>query len=130
MFYAVFFLSLLVSVITSILAVRFFNDAVSRILARIVGDELAIAWRKYMSFAMVVVGVSGGVRVNDLERFAPGRDEVTLDGVRWTIQLYRTAIDTLSQIAWVLLLFFLCAMVAYVIMRVVEARHAQRDSDE
>jgi len=35
-------------------------------------------------------------------------------------------IDTLSQISWVMLLFFLCAMVAYVIVRVAESTRDQR----
>ncbi|GHD79709.1 hypothetical protein ACFSQE_10735 [Vogesella fluminis] len=128
MFYAILLVTLAVALVTSILVVRFFNEAVRKILSRIVGDDLAEAWRKYMSFAIVVVGVSGGVRIWDLEKFVPnGRESaLELNGVRWTIQIYRTVIDTLSQIAWVMLLFFLCTMVAYVIMRAVEARNSER----
>jgi ABC-type polysaccharide/polyol phosphate export permease len=128
MFYAILLVTLAVALVTSILVVRFFNEAVKKILSRIVGDDLAEAWRKYMSFAIVVVGVSGGVRIWDLEKFVPnGRESaLELNGVRWTIQIYRTVIDTLSQIAWVMLLFFLCTMVAYVIMRAVEARASER----
>jgi len=128
MFYAILLVTLAVALVTSILVVRFFNEAVRKILSRIVGDDLAEAWRKYMSFAIVVVGVSGGVRIWDLEKFVPnGRESaLELNGVRWTIQIYRTVIDTLSQIAWVMLLFFLCTMVAYVIMRAVEARASER----
>jgi len=129
MFYAILLVTLAVALVTSILVVRFFNEAVRKILSRIVGDDLAEAWRKYMSFAIVVVGVSGGVRIWDLEKFVPnGRESaLELNGVRWTIQIYRTVIDTLSQIAWVMLLFFLCTMVAYVIMRAVEARANERN---
>ncbi|GGX99591.1 hypothetical protein [Vogesella alkaliphila] len=129
MFYAILLVTLAVALVTSILVVRFFNEAVKKILSRIVGDDLAEAWRKYMSFAIVVVGVSGGVRIWDLEKFVPnGRESaLELNGVRWTIQIYRTVIDTLSQIAWVMLLFFLCTMVAYVIMRAVEARANERN---
>ncbi|MDC7702424.1 hypothetical protein [Vogesella indigofera] len=129
MFYAILLVTLAVALVTSILVVRFFNEAVKKILSRIVGDDLAEAWRKYMSFAIVVVGVSGGVRIWDLEKFVPnGRESaLELNGVRWTIQIYRTVIDTLSQIAWVMLLFFLCTMVAYVIMRAVEARASERN---
>lgn len=129
MFYAILLVTLAVALVTSILVVRFFNEAVKKILSRIVGDDLAEAWRKYMSFAIVVVGVSGGVRIWDLEKFVPNGRETALElnGVRWTIQIYRTVIDTLSQIAWVMLLFFLCTMVAYVIMRAVEARANERN---
>lgn len=129
MFYALLIVTLGVALLTSVLVARFFSDAVLKILKSIIGPELAEAWRKYMSFAIVVVGVSGGVRIWDLEKFVPnGRESaLELNGVRWTIQIYRTVIDTLSQIAWVMLLFFLCTMVAYVIMRAVEARANERN---
>ena len=128
MFYAILAVTLTVSLLTSILVVRFFNGAVKKILARVVGEDLAEAWGKYMSFTIVVVGVSGGVRISDLERFVPNGREAGLEltGVRWTIQIYRAAMDTLSQIAWVMLLFFLCTMVAYVIMRATEAWREER----
>lgn len=128
MFYALLLVTLAVALLTSILVARFFNDAVIKILRSIIGPELADAWRKYMSFAIVVVGVSGGVNMWEIQKYLQnGREQVMeLNGPRWTMEIYRTAIDTLSQISWVMLLFFLCAMVAYVIMRVAESSRAQR----
>ncbi|WP_174873556.1 hypothetical protein [Vogesella oryzae] len=128
MFYALLVVTLAVALATSLLVARFFSDAITKILNRIIGPELTDAWRKYMSFAIVVVGVSGGVNMWEIQKYLQNGREQTmeLNGPRWVVEIYRTAIDTLSQISWVMLLFFLCAMVAYVIMRVAESNRSSR----
>lgn len=40
---------------------------------------------------------------------------------------YRTVIGTLQSIAWLLLVFFVFALLAYVIMRGMELRHAKQE---
>ena len=131
MFYALLLVTLTVALTTSLLAAHFFSDAVLKILRSILGPELADAWRKYMSFAIVVVGVSGGVNMWEIQKYLQNGREQTmeLNGPRWTIEIYRTAIDTLSQISWVMLLFFLCAMLAYVIMRVADSNGRRKPRD-
>ncbi|MDN0075712.1 hypothetical protein QU481_12520 [Crenobacter sp. SG2303] len=130
MFYALLGATLVVALLTSIAVARFFDSAVNKILARIIGGDLADAWRKYLSFAIVVVGVQGGVRLWELEKYVTATREsaaLELNGMRWTLEIYRTFIDTLQSIAWVLLLFFLAAMIAYVIVRAIELKHEQKD---
>ena len=41
---------------------------------------------------------------------------------RWIFELYRAAIETLQGIAWMLLVFFAFALIAYVIVRIGEMR--------
>jgi len=48
---------------------------------------------------------------------------------RWIFELYRTAIETLQGIAWMLLVFFAFALIAYVIVRIGEARKEQTSSE-
>jgi len=130
MFYALLGATLAVALITSIAVARFFDSAVHKILARIIGGDLADAWRRYLSFAIVVVGVQGGVRLWELEKYVTATREsaaLELNGMRWTLEIYRTFIDTLQSIAWVLLLFFLAAMIAYVIVRAIELKHEHKD---
>ena len=79
MFYAILLVTLAVALVTSILVVRFFNEAVKKILSRIVGDDLAEAWRKYMSFAIVVVGVSGGVSTYEIQKYLQTGREQTIE---------------------------------------------------
>lgn len=113
----------------------FFDPAVNKILARILGRDLTDAWRKYIFFAIVVTGVSGGVRQWSLEKYLPpaaGKGSTALDltGERWLLELFNTFIDTLRSIAWVMLLFFLCAMLAHVIMKAVEMRKGEHPPSE
>ncbi len=130
MFFALLIVTLLVAAMVSYLVARAFDKPILTILERIVGPEMAGAWAKYMKFAIYVVGISGGVRIYELERYLPqpetklpggGVDagyQLTLTPERWVLEVYRTVIETLQALAWMLLIFFLFALVAYVIVRI------------
>jgi hypothetical protein len=116
-----------VAVVVCALVARFFARSIDGILARIIADEVSSAWATYLRFAIFVVGISSGVRVWELERYiTPMRPDVpealALTTERWVLELYRTVIGTLQGIAWLLLVFFVFALVAYVIIRLGEAR--------
>ena len=126
-----FFIALAVSSVVA----RLFKEPVERILHRLIADEISAAWERYMRFAIFVVGISQGVRVWELERYitqkpmlAGPHHEAALQPVleltrdRWVLEVYRTIIETLQGIAWALLLFFLFSLVAYVFVRVSEAK--------
>lgn len=129
MFLVMLLVTLVVSLLTAVLTSRFFDQAVDRILTRIVGEDLAGSWHKYLQFAIVVVGVSGGVQLFELQKYiANSGDSGTpppLTFMSWVLEIYRTVISTLQSIAWMLLLFFLCGMVALVIMRGMEVRRKE-----
>ena len=78
---------------------------------------------RYLNFAILVVGVSAGVRIHDLEKYiTPLRSDkdariIELTGDRWLLELYRTVIETLQGVAWLLLVFFVFALIAYVLVR-------------
>jgi hypothetical protein len=129
MFYALLIVTLAVALVTALAVVRFFDSTIRQILRSVIGPELADAWAKYLSFAIVVVGVSGGVRLWELEKYianpvGAGKEVavMVLSGERWVLEIYRTLIETLRSISWLMLLFFLAAMVAYVVMKVIEQR--------
>jgi len=98
-----------------------FKKPVSRIMQRLVAEDISSAWSKYITFAIYVVGISGGVRVWDIEKYInpSGKDNVILQLTqdRWLLEVYHTVIGTLQSIAWMLLVFFLFALIAYVIVR-------------
>jgi len=132
------FLSLLVVTLAVALLVsygiaRLFSGAVARILARLVGAEMSDAWHRYIMFAIYVVGVSRGVRLYDLERYVLPRTEaepqLVLDASRWTFEIFRTIVATLQGVAWMLLVVFLVALVAYVLLRGLELRRGVRADD-
>ena len=129
MFFALLVVTFLVAVAVSFGTVRLFDRPIASLLRRIVADELSGAWHRYIKFAAYVVGVSGGVRIHDLERYvsAPKNDEeiLVLTPERWTLEVYRTVIETLQGIAWVFLLVFMLALVAYVLVRGFELRRGR-----
>jgi hypothetical protein len=137
------FLFLLFATFAAALAVSFavmwlFTKPIDSVLRRIIADEISAAWSKYMKFAILVVGVSAGVPLRDLERYVTstlgGREVQTtassLSFDRWIFELYRAAIETLQGIAWMLLVFFVFALIAYVIVRIGEARNEQASSKD
>lgn len=136
------FLFLLFATFVAAAAVSFavmwlFTKPIDRVLQRIIADEISSAWLKYMKFAIMVVGVSEGVQLRDLERYinptVGGREvqTATWPGFdRWIFELYRSAIDTLQGIAWLLLVFFVFALIAYVIVRIGEMRTEQVSSGD
>lgn len=128
MFVALLAVAMTLSFITSFIVARIFSDPIDKILKRIIADEISGAWLKYMKFAIVVVGVSAGVRIYEIEKYItpPQWDTeskiIELTSERWILELYRTVIESLQGIAWLLLVFFAVSMVAYVIVRIAEMR--------
>jgi len=107
---------------------KVFTKPINAILYRIIADAISAAWLKYLKFAILVVGVSSGVRVREFEKYiSPSRWDkdakvVEFTTQRWVLELYQTAIETLQGIAWMLLVFFMFALVAYVIVRIAETK--------
>ena len=126
MFVVLLLVTFAIAVFVAFVVVRLFQNSITSILNRIVAEDISSAWVRYIKFAIYVVGVSGGVRVWELEKFiTPRRDDlevVVLNGERWTLEVYRTVIGTLQSVAWMLLVFFVFALIAYVIVRAREGR--------
>lgn len=112
------------------IVVRIFRAPLNRILERLVAEDIFTAWAKYLMFAIYVVGISGGVRVWDLEKYiSPSSKEgviLELTQERWVLEIYRTIIGTLQSIAWMLLVFFIFALLAFVIVKGLELKKQSR----
>lgn len=129
MFFSLLAATFVVAFITSATVVALFNHSTKAVLARIIKDHVSSAWHRYITFASFVVGISGGVRIYDLERYisAPTTDAqvLVLNSERWTLEIYRSLIETLQSIAWMYLVVFVVALIAFVIVRGIEARHSR-----
>jgi len=129
MFLVLLLVTLAVAVAVSFFVARLFATPIDGILKRIIADDISNAWLKFLKFAIYVVGISKGVRVWELERYiTPMRHDekeriLVLTSERWVLEVYRTIIETLQGIAWMLLVFFVFALIAYVIVRVFELKH-------
>ena len=136
MFLTLLLVTFAVAIVVAALVVRFFTPPLDRILRRIIADDISSGWLQYLRFAILVVGVSAGVRIYDLERYiSPEKCEKTerilaLTRDRWVLEIYRTVIETLEGIAWVLLWFFAIALVAFVIVRVFELKRSKSSDDK
>jgi hypothetical protein len=121
--------TLLVALLLSTVAALLFVRPIRRIIQRIVGDEIGAAWVRYLVFAMYVVGVGGGVNIRQIERYVTPRtadgEVLLLTSERWIIELYSSAIGTLGAVTWMLLVFFVFALIAYVLVRAFEAKRRE-----
>lgn len=118
--------TLAIAIVVAGLVIFFFKNPIDKIFARIIGEEISTAWRKFLTFALFVVGVSSGVNIYRLERFIePESEKFTrpvLTAQYWGLEIYRTIINTLGGLAWALLLFFIAALIAFVIVKRGEAK--------
>jgi hypothetical protein len=127
MFLTLLLVTFLISVLVSFFVASMFRHPIERILKRIIADEISDAWVRYITFGLYVVGISSGVRIYDLERYItrpPVRNAeiISLTMERWVLEVYRTIIGALQGLAGVLLLFFVVALIAFVVVRIVEVR--------
>lgn len=132
MFLLLLVITLLVALGVSVTVAHLFTAPLETILNRVIADEISSAWSAYLKFAILVVGVSSGVRFQELEKYVtPLRwdkegkmPDLTFE--RWVLEIYRAAIESLQGIAWMLLVFFLFALLAYVIVRITEFKLGER----
>ena len=137
MFLTLLGVTFVISFMVCFLVARLFTKPIDRVLERMIADEIAGAWTKYLQFAIYVVGLSGGVQIYHMERFVhnatieaiehmpPDLAPPVLNTERWVLEIYRTIIETLESIALLLLVFFLFALIAYVIVRARELRSSK-----
>jgi hypothetical protein len=133
MFITLLIATFIISFIVTTIVVLVFTRPINRILDRIVSDQISRTWSTYLKFAIYVVGISSGVRIWQLEKYITkpayqGSEIVQLTTERWVLEVYRTIIETLQGIAWLLLVFFVFALVAYVIVRAFELRSKAKDA--
>jgi hypothetical protein len=130
MFLTLLLTTFAIAAIVSCVIAFAFRYPVKRILARIIADDLGSSWLRYLMFALFVVGISSCVRIWDLEKYitkppVKNAEIVQLTPDRWVLEIYRTVIDTLQGLAWVLLVFFVITLFAFVLVRLFEVRRAK-----
>ncbi|HVR96827.1 MAG TPA: hypothetical protein VMW27_09445 [Thermoanaerobaculia bacterium] len=134
MFLTLLLVTFSISALCSFAVARMFDQPIRTILDRVVAETVSGAWHRYMQFAIYVVGISGGVRIWELEKYITPRSKddpaIILNSDRWVLEVYRTIIETLQSIAWMLLVFFVVALIALVIVRAFEMRAERKASRE
>ena len=131
MFYYLMISTFALALGVSFLVMRVFSSSIQAILARIIHAPIHDAWAKYTKFAGMVVGTSSGIRIYDMEKYITpltyaDNDKkivIELTPERWVLEVYRTVIETLQGLAWMMLVFFMVALIAYVIVRWSEIKY-------
>ncbi len=130
MFFYLIIVNFLVAASVSLVVISFFSKSINNILQRIINDPINTSWAKYTKFAGMVVGISSGIRVYDVEKYITpvtyskdGSKIIELTSERWFLEVYRTVIETLQGLAWMMLLFFVISLLAYVIVRWAEMKY-------
>ena len=128
MFLTLLIVTFLVATAISAIVALVFKKPADQILKRIIADEVSTVWRRYLMFALYVVGISSGVHIRDLEKYinAPTLNQLTNE--RWVLEVYRTVIGSLQGLAWALLVFFICALLAFVIVRNAEMTKSKSET--
>lgn len=134
MFFYLMLSTFILALLVSFIVMRIFSSSINTILARIIHDPIYTAWAKYTKFAGMVVGTSSGVRIYDMEKYINPvnygpKDErfiIELTNERWFLEIYRTIIETLQGLAWMMLVFFMVALIAYVLVRWAEMKYKSR----
>jgi hypothetical protein len=131
MFLTLLIVTFIISISVCFVIVTIFNKSLKSILNRLIEESISNAWLRYLKFAIYVVGISTGVRIWELEKYITPTDleksqVIILNSDRWILEVYRTIIGTLQGIAWLLLVFFIFALIAYVIVRLVEIKKATK----
>ena len=125
-FLVLLIVTLAIAALSAGLVIFFFRKPVDKIFNRIIGEEISVAWRKFLTFALFVVGVSSGVNLYKLEQFVQPVTEnmprPELSAEYWGLEIYRTIIGTLGGMAWALLVFFVVALIAFVMVKRKEAK--------
>ena len=121
MFVLLLIVTFTIALAASFVVARTFNHPLAGIIARLIPDELALAWHRYIVFGLYLIGVNGGVRIWEFEKYVlpigAAKETLLLTPDRWALEAYRTLMGTLRSIAAVLLLLFVVFLFAYLIVR-------------
>jgi hypothetical protein len=125
MFFVLLVGTFLISLLVCFLTALVFAKPVQKILSGILSDDLSDAWLHFLKFVIYVVGIGGGVHIFSLEKYIGAEASKTpeLTAEKLALEVYRSVIGSLQAIAWMLFLFFICALVAYVIVKVAERKN-------
>jgi len=135
MFLTLLAVTFVISLVVSGVLVVVFKRPIGSILQRIMADEICVAWKRYLDFAILVIGISSGVRIWELEKYispmGTGKDAqiLALTTDRWVLEVYRTVIGAMQGVAWMLLVFFIFALIAFVVVRAMELGRTRKSSE-
>lgn len=137
MFYLLILSNFVIATLTSVVIIYMFSKSINKIMERIINDPINTTWAKYTKFAGLVVGISSGIRIYEMEKYINpityATDKATileLTTERWFLEIFRTLIETVQGLAWMFFVFFVISLLAYVVVRVSELKYIKKEGDK
>jgi len=134
MYITLFTVSFLLALGLSLTIAWISREAIESILRRFVTDFVTRSgFEKYIRFAIVVVGISGGTRVRALQEYISAASynkaamEKALTQEVWVMEMYRTILGTLESVVFLLLFCIFLALIAPVVVRMFKAEPPKTD---
>ena len=122
MFILLLLIDLILAVTISYLVIKIFDKSISGIIKKVVPEDISTGWILFLKLAIYLVGVSGGVNMFKLEEFLNIRSNQPLSYSYFFLELYRIVFETLKSIAWLLLAFFIVALIAYFVAKTLDIK--------
>lgn len=133
MFYLLILSNFIIATLTSVIIIYMFSKSINKIMERIINDPINTTWAKYTKFAGLVVGISSGIRIYEMEKYINPITYTTDKGTileltteRWFLEIFRTLIETVQGLAWMFFVFFVISLLAYVVVRVSELKYTKK----
>lgn len=136
MFYLLILSNFIIAALTSAIIIWMFSKSINNIMERIINDAINVTWAKYTKFAGLVVGISSGIRIYEMEKYitpityynnAEKSTILELTTERWFLEIFRTLVETVQGLAWMFFVFFVISLLAYVVVRVSELKYAKKE---
>ena len=136
MFYLLILSNFIIAALTSAIIIWMFSKSINNIMERIINDAINVTWAKYTKFAGLVVGISSGIRIYEMEKYitpinyynnAEKSSILELTTERWFLEIFRTLVETVQGLAWMFFVFFVISLLAYVVVRVSELKYAKKE---
>ncbi len=120
MVYLLLLFSLLVSLLAGMIVHLIFKKPLQNILKGLFPEEIYEGWYRYIIFAIYIVGISSGVKIWKINEYIENAAELTK--TKFFISIYDSLIQAFMGTVWLLFVFFMFTMIAYVIVRLVERK--------
>lgn len=136
MFYLLILSNFIIAALTSVIIIWMFSKSINNIMERIINDAINVTWAKYTKFAGLVVGISSGIRIYEMEKYitpinyynnAEKSSILELTTERWFLEIFRTLVETVQGLAWMFFVFFVISLLAYVVVRVSELKYSKKE---
>lgn len=125
--YALLITMISVSLLTAMATRYAFMPWLNRVLDRLASKPMAQAWQRCLNWAIILVGLQGGIHIWTLENLALSKKQIPFNTnpMYWILEIYRAFIDTAQSCIWVIILFLLAAFLVEAILSALHHKSKQ-----